>query len=55
MLASMPTVGERPPRTVLISCLRLLGDVVLSLPLLDMVKSQHPDCAVDYLVPAGMG
>ena len=44
-----------PPRRVLISCLRLLGDVVLSLPLLDMVKAEHPNCEVDYLVPAGMG
>lgn len=44
-----------PPRTALISCLRLLGDVVLSLPLLDMLKAEHPDCEVDYLVPAGMG
>jgi heptosyltransferase-3 len=43
----------RPPRTVLISCLRLLGDVVLSLPLLDMIKTAHPACQVDYLVPAG--
>jgi ADP-heptose:LPS heptosyltransferase len=31
------------PRTALISCLRLLGDVVLSLPLVDMIKSEHPD------------
>ena len=44
-----------PPRTALISCLRLLGDIVLSLPLLDMIKTEHPDCSVDYLVPAGMG
>jgi heptosyltransferase-3 len=43
------------PRTALISCLRLLGDVVLSLPLLDMVKSEHPACEIDYLVPAGSG
>lgn len=43
------------PRTALISCLRLLGDVVLSLPLVDMIKSEHPDCEVDYLVPAGCG
>lgn len=43
----------RPPRTALISCLRLLGDVVLSLPLLDMIKTAHPACKVDYLVPAG--
>jgi heptosyltransferase-3 len=42
-----------PPRTALISCLRLLGDVVLSLPLLDMIKAQHPGCEVDFLVPAG--
>jgi heptosyltransferase-3 len=40
------------PRTALISCLRLLGDVVLSLPLVDMIKSEHPNCEVDYLVPA---
>jgi heptosyltransferase-3 len=51
----MPDAKGRPPRRVLISCLRLLGDVVLSLPLLDMVKTEHPDCEVDYLVPAGMG
>lgn len=44
-----------PPRTALISCLRLLGDIVLSLPLLDMIKHEHPGCEVDYLVPAGMG
>ena len=43
------------PRTALISCLRLLGDVVLSLPLIDMIKAEHPDCEIDYLVPAGMG
>jgi heptosyltransferase-3 len=49
------STGERPPRTALISCLRLLGDVVLSLPLLDMLHQAHPGCAVDYLVPAGMG
>lgn len=51
----MPERHGPPPRRVLISCLRLLGDVVLSLPLLDMVKTAHPACEVDYLVPAGMG
>lgn len=51
----MPMASQRPPRTNLISCLRLLGDVVLSLPLLDMIKTERPDDAVDYLVPAGMG
>lgn len=55
MPSPMPGAQGRPPRRVLISCLRLLGDVILSLPLLDMVKTEHPGCEVDYLVPAGMG
>lgn len=43
------------PRAVLISALRLQGDVILSTPLIDMVRSEHPDCAIDFLVPKGMG
>lgn len=44
-----------PPSSVLIVCLRLIGDVILSTPLVGLLKSAWPDASVDYLVNRGTG
>lgn len=41
-----------PPRRVLVSRLRRIGDVILSLPLLDALREQFPDATIDYLAEA---
>lgn len=44
---------SRPPKSALLTSLRLFGDVVLMLPLIDMIRQDHPECAIDMLVPRG--
>lgn len=41
---------DPPPRTILICCLRLIGDVILATPMIDILKKAYPDAAIDFLV-----
>ena len=38
------------PRTVLICCMRLIGDVILTTPLIGILKEAYPDISIDFLV-----
>jgi heptosyltransferase-3 len=44
-----------PPRTILIVCVRLIGDVILSTPLIGLLKEAYPEAAIDMLVNRGTG
>lgn len=44
-----------PPRSILVVCIRLIGDVILSTPLVGLLKSVYPDAEIDYLVNRGTG
>lgn len=48
-------IPSPPPSSVLVVCLRLIGDVILSTPLVGLLKAAWPDAAVDYLVNRGTG
>jgi heptosyltransferase III len=41
---------RRAPRTILISCLRLIGDVILATPLIGVLQEAYPGVAIDFLV-----
>lgn len=51
--------GMRPvivvPRSILICNIRLIGDVVLTTPLIGLLKQQYPDVEIDLLVNRGTG
>ncbi|HEU4334492.1 MAG TPA: glycosyltransferase family 9 protein [Candidatus Eisenbacteria bacterium] len=42
-----------PPRSVLVTRLRQIGDVILSLPVVDALREAFPDAAIDYLAEEG--
>ncbi|MFZ2225562.1 MAG: glycosyltransferase family 9 protein [Candidatus Deferrimicrobium sp.] len=44
-----------PPSSILVVCIRLIGDVILSTPLVGLLKSVYPDAQIDYLVNRGTG
>ena len=44
-----------PPRSILVACIRLIGDVILSTPLVGLLKSAYPETEIDYLVNRGTG
>ena len=44
-----------PPRTILICCLRLMGDVLVTTPLAHSISNAFPGAAIDYLVFEGTG
>ena len=44
---------SRAPNSALLTSLRLFGDVVVMLPLIDMIRQDHPQCAIDMVVPKG--
>jgi heptosyltransferase-3 len=44
-----------PPASVLIACVRLIGDVILSTPLIGLFREAWPDAAIDVLVARGTG
>jgi heptosyltransferase-3 len=44
-----------PPRSILIANIRLIGDVLLSTPLLAILKRSYPDAQIDFLVNRGAG
>jgi len=44
-----------PPSTILICCIQLIGDVILTTPLIGILKDAFPDAAIDLLVKRGTG
>lgn len=50
------TVEEKDrPRSILICSMRLIGDVILTTPLIGLLKSAYPDAAIDFLVTRKTG
>lgn len=43
------------PASILISSIRLIGDVILTTPLIGVLRDAYPDAAIDVLVGAGTG
>lgn len=43
------------PESILIVCIRLIGDVILTTPLVGLLKEAYPDAAIDILVRKGTG
>jgi ADP-heptose:LPS heptosyltransferase len=41
-----------PPRRVLVTRLRRIGDAILALPTLDALRDAFPDCSIDFLAEA---
>ena len=44
-----------PPRSILVVCIRLIGDVILATPLVGLLKSAYPAAEIDFLVHRGTG
>jgi heptosyltransferase-3 len=44
-----------PPGSILLVCIRLIGDVILSTPLIGLLKSEWPNAEIDMLVNRGTG
>lgn len=44
-----------PPETILIVCIRLIGDVILMTPLIGLLKEAYPESNIDILVGKGTG
>ncbi len=44
-----------PPRSILVACIRLIGDVILSTPLIGLLKEAWPEAEIDMLVNRGTG
>ena len=48
--------GMNPiPNTILIVNIRLIGDVILTTPLIGLLKDAYPEAAIDLLVNRGTG
>jgi heptosyltransferase-3 len=45
----------REPRSILVVCIRLIGDVILSTPLTALLKEAYPSASIDFLVNRGTG
>lgn len=43
------------PQSILVICIRLIGDVILSTPLIGLLKDAYPEAAIDMLVNRGTG
>ena len=43
------------PQSILVVCIRLIGDVILSTPLIGILKSAYPEAEIDILVNRGTG
>ena len=43
------------PKTILIANIRLIGDVILTTPLIHLLKEAYPEAAIDMLVNRGTG
>jgi len=44
-----------PPKTILVANIRLIGDVILTTPLISLLKEAYPEAAIDILVNRGTG
>jgi heptosyltransferase III len=44
-----------PPETILICSIRLIGDVILTTPLVGILRDAYPHAAIDLMVAAGSG
>ena len=52
----MPTFNGLPhPESILICSIRVIGDVILTTPLVGVLKDAYPHAAIDLLVAAGTG
>lgn len=51
----MNPFASRPPATILVACIRLIGDVILATPLIGLFRESWPDAAIDVLVARGTG
>lgn len=45
----------KSPESILIVCIRLIGDVILTTPLIGLLRDACPDAAIDLLVERGTG
>jgi len=43
------------PKSILIANIRLIGDVILTIPLINLLKEAYPETAIDILVNRGTG
>jgi heptosyltransferase III len=43
------------PETILICSIRVIGDVILTTPLVGILKDAYPDAAIDLMIAAGTG
>lgn len=48
-------MSNKPPASILISSIRLIGDVILTTPLISLLHKAFPDAAIDLLVADGTG
>jgi len=56
MTADIKTMQDAPqPETILICSIRLIGDVILTTPLVGLLKDAYPHAAIDLMVAAGTG
>ena len=46
----IPKMPEIAPRTILVCCLRLIGDVIMATPLIALLKEAYPEAQIDFLV-----
>ncbi len=49
------TAVNKSPESILIACIRLIGDVILTTPLIGLLKEAYPEAAIDILVGKGTG
>jgi len=41
---------KKAPRSILVCCMRLIGDVILATPMIEILKRAYPDAQIDFLV-----
>jgi len=46
---------KKAPKTILVCCIRVIGDVILTTPLIEVLKRAYPDASIDMMVAAGTG
>ncbi len=50
---TVPLRLDTPPRSILVSCTRRIGDVLLATPLVRSLKRRWPDAQIDMIVFKG--
>jgi ADP-heptose:LPS heptosyltransferase len=55
LLPSIPAVTARPERILIVNLTAHVGDVVMSLPLLERLHAEHPEASLEMAVAAPMG